>query len=378
VATPGRVIDLLDRGVLNLKAVQYLVVDETDRMLDMGFSIQVNQILRSIPKERQTLLFSATVSKVIESMSQKYLNEPVRIEMGGSQQPAKNIVQETITVGNVIKFDTLVDELERRGGTSIVFSRTKRGADKVAKNLNHEGLKAAAIHGDLNQRQRERVLKQFRDQKINIMVATDVAARGIDVSHVSLVVNYDLPQSPQDYIHRIGRTARAGAKGTALSFISPGQEAHWEAIEHFLETGQEIPIPKKGRAKRGGRGRNNSQGRRSGSQHGAKKTASGEGRKSSGGRFKGKATGAKKSSTSRGKKKTAGRGRKQEDAQPSRGRKTKSTASKHANQDRKASPSKKRGQRKDDKQFSVKKSKRKPAKAQRSSAKKQRTKTPFA
>ncbi|MCB1198932.1 MAG: DEAD/DEAH box helicase [Bdellovibrionota bacterium] len=262
IATPGRVMDLYQRGVLNLKAITHLVLDETDRMLDMGFGEQIADIVRNIPKDRQTLLFSATIPRQIENLSRKYLREPVRISMEVASKPADNLIQDVMMVREVLKYESLIEQVNTRKGSMIVFTKTKRGADKVARKMYEEGFNARAIHGDLKQNTRQRILQLFRDQKCRILVATDVAARGIDVSHVEHVINYDLPQSPQDYIHRIGRTARAGAKGHALSLVSPRDEHLWKAIERFLAsdgTEDQMQAPSSRRRSRGRRPRGKSQ-----------------------------------------------------------------------------------------------------------------------
>jgi superfamily II DNA/RNA helicase len=237
VGTPGRINDHLDRGTLRLSETQFLVLDETDRMLDMGFGIQIDQILKHVPKERQTMMFSATLPPAIVNMSQKYLRNPGRVEIGRANAPVSTVKQEVLRVSRSEKYDTLLKELDKRVGSVIVFVRTKRSADDLAERLCAANHSADAIHGDLTQRRRDRAIRGFRAQHYRIMVATDIAARGLDIPHIAHVVNFDLPECPEDYIHRIGRTARAGAEGSALSFVLPEDGRKWSAIRRMLETG---------------------------------------------------------------------------------------------------------------------------------------------
>jgi superfamily II DNA/RNA helicase len=211
-----------------------LVLDETDRMLDMGFGIQIDTILRFMPKVRQTMLFSATLPNTILNISKKYLTNPERIEIGAVDKPALNIDHQMIRTTDSEKYPQLLKELEARTGSVIIFVKTKRGADKLSDKLSRSEHSAEAIHGDLRQSQRDRVIKAFRAQRYRILVATDVAARGLDIPHIEHVINYDLPQCPEDYIHRIGRTARAGAKGAALCFVSPEDGGKWRAVNRLL------------------------------------------------------------------------------------------------------------------------------------------------
>ncbi|MGH1374998.1 MAG: DEAD/DEAH box helicase [Alphaproteobacteria bacterium] len=235
VGTPGRITDHMKRGTLHVDRTDFLVLDETDRMLDMGFSIQIDVIVKDIPKKRQTLLFSATMPKNILSMADKYQNNPERIAVGNSFNPAKNIQQDIIRVdSSKKKYKELTRELDDRRGSIIVFVKTKRNADEMAKKLQRDGYKADAIHGDLRQSRRDRVIRDYRQEKFLILVATDVVARGLDVPHVEHVINYDLPQMPEDYIHRIGRTARAGRSGRALCIISPVDGRKWSDIERLM------------------------------------------------------------------------------------------------------------------------------------------------
>ncbi|MDE3059875.1 MAG: DEAD/DEAH box helicase [Pseudomonadota bacterium] len=234
VGTPGRIFDHLERGSLMLHDAGFLVLDETDRMLDMGFAVQIERIAKYLPQQRQTLMFSATLPADIIKMSERYLNNPVRVSVGSTTTPIAKIQQEIIHVSEEAKYDKLLAQLNQRQGSIIVFVKTKWGAEKMAHKLRREKHSADAIHGDLHQNKRERVITAFRDRKHRIMVATDIAARGLDIPHIEHVINYDLPQCPEDYIHRIGRTARAGAEGAAICLITPKDAEKWEAIQRLM------------------------------------------------------------------------------------------------------------------------------------------------
>ncbi|MBX9804281.1 MAG: DEAD/DEAH box helicase [Alphaproteobacteria bacterium] len=237
VGTPGRICDHLNRGSLSLKNTGFLVIDEADRMLDMGFSIQLDEIAKFLPKDRQTLMFSATMPGNIIKLSQKYLQDPARVSVDSTTKAAPKIKQEIIRTTPGDKFPNLLRELNEREGSVIVFVKTKRGADQLAEKLRKQDLSADSIHGDLKQRQRDRAILHFRNSRTRIMVATDVAARGLDIPHIRHVINYDLPQCPEDYIHRIGRTARAGSEGNALCLICPDDNAKWNAINRLMNPG---------------------------------------------------------------------------------------------------------------------------------------------
>lgn len=227
VGTPGRINDHLQRGSIKLNNAKFLVLDETDRMLDLGFGVQIDEILTYLPKERQTLLFSATLPSNILKLSHKYLTNPVRISVGSTTAPAAKIKQDTIKLSESDKYKQLLAQLQEREGSIIVFVKTKVGAEKMAEKLRALDHKVDAIHGDLKQSHREKVIRKFRNRQSRIMVATDVAARGLDIPHIEHVINYDLPQCPQDYIHRIGRTARAGAQGAAVNLVTPQDARKW-------------------------------------------------------------------------------------------------------------------------------------------------------
>jgi len=234
VGTPGRINDHLKRQSLNLSKVSYLVLDETDRMLDMGFTPQIELILKFIPKQHQTLLFSATLPNNILRISEKYLNNPERIAVGSLSTPIEKIKQETFQITQDKKYHELINQLVERNGSILVFVKTKHGADKIVKRLKYDGHSADAIHGNLRQSKRERVINNFRNGKSRILIATDVAARGLDIPLIQHVINYDLPQVPEDYIHRVGRTGRAGKEGSALTFLTPSDRSMWNSISRLI------------------------------------------------------------------------------------------------------------------------------------------------
>ncbi len=235
VGTPGRINDHLKRQSLNLSRVSYLVLDETDRMLDMGFTPQIELILKFIPKNHQTLLFSATLPNNILRISEKYLNNPERIAVGSLSTPIEKIKQETFQITQDKKYHELINQLVERSGSILVFVKTKHGADKIVKRLKYDGHSADAIHGNLRQSKRDRVITGFRNGKSRILIATDVAARGLDIPLIQHVINYDLPQVPEDYIHRIGRTGRAGKEGSALTFLTPNDRSMWNSISRLID-----------------------------------------------------------------------------------------------------------------------------------------------
>lgn len=250
VGTPGRINDHLRRKRLKLDKADFLVLDETDRMLDMGFSVQIDEAMKYMPEQRQTLLFSATLPKGIVQISKKYLQEPVRVAVKGTQAPIENIKQEVIKLTEAKKYSTLISQLKERQGSMVIFVNTKRLSEKIADKLSKEGYKTDALHGDLRQRKRDKVVLAFRKEKFQILVATDVASRGLDIPHIEHVINYDLPQCPEDYIHRIGRTARAGAKGFALNFVMPSDTYKWNAINRLIDPNFKPPKKAPGRKKR--------------------------------------------------------------------------------------------------------------------------------
>ena len=236
VATPGRLIDLMNQQAVSLSAVEILVLDEADRMLDMGFLPSVTRIVKATPSTRQTLLFSATVDKSIMSQVGSMLHDPQIVQIAVKGETADTVDQYIVNVPHTLKPQLLAALLAEHGSERvIVFARTRRRADTACRKLNRAGFSAEAIHSDRSQNQRRRSLDRFAAGEIDIIVATDVLARGIDVNEVSYVVNYDLPTQPEDYVHRIGRTGRAGARGFAVSFVSPENASDLKAIEKFIK-----------------------------------------------------------------------------------------------------------------------------------------------
>jgi ATP-dependent RNA helicase RhlE len=240
VATPGRLIDLLERGDVSLQATGYLVLDEADHMLDMGFIHALRKIAKHIPVKRQTLLFSATMPKDIEEIATTYLRDPVRVQVAPPGKPVEKIVQGVHFIPNGDKAKLLEEYLKKHPGEqALVFGRTKHGSEKLCKLLASWGFTVGSIHGNKSQGQRDRTLTDFRNGQMDVLVATDVAARGIDIPGVRHVYNYDLPNVPENYVHRIGRTARAGAEGNAVAFCAPAEMGELQAIEKVLKK----PIP---------------------------------------------------------------------------------------------------------------------------------------
>ncbi|WP_407920726.1 DEAD/DEAH box helicase [Frigidibacter oleivorans] len=262
IATPGRLLDLLDRRALTLAEAKYLVLDEADQMLDIGFIHALRKIAKLLPKDRQTLLFSATMPKLMEELADSYLTEPVRVAVNPPGQAAEKIRQHVHFVNQGDKARLLSDYLAKHPGEmAIVFGRTKHGSEKLAKLLDGWGHSVAAIHGNKSQGQRERALAAFRSGETEVLIATDVAARGLDIPDVKHVYNYDLPNVPDQYVHRIGRTARAGKDGRAVAFCSPGEIGELRAIEKSLKTGSieviggEVPLDTGAPARKPGSGR---------------------------------------------------------------------------------------------------------------------------
>ncbi|MCH2673311.1 MAG: DEAD/DEAH box helicase [Dehalococcoidia bacterium] len=248
VGTPGRINDHLEKRTLNLKYFNFFVLDEADRMLDMGFEDQVEKIIRFLPSKRQTLLFSATLPKEIIKLSSKYLNNPKRADVKENNVIKTQIKQKILNTKTELKYNQLVDEIALRKGSILIFVRTKYSTEKLKKRLMKDTVKSSALHGDLRQNKRSRILKDFRDDKFRILIATDIASRGLDVPHIEHVINYDLPQVPEDFIHRIGRTARAGSVGEAVSFITPNDKRMWKSIENLMEelkNPEQVPDNKK-------------------------------------------------------------------------------------------------------------------------------------
>ena len=241
VGTPGRIIDHMQRNTVDFSSTGFLALDEADRMFDMGFGIQIEEIIKNLPKQRQTLMFSATMPQNIERLAAKYLNSPERISVGSTSQPYEKIKQEMIKVSEAEKLNQLLDQLQKREGSIIIFVKTKYGADELAQTLIRQDYDTVAIHGDLRQRQRDFAIQDFRRGRYRIMVATDIAARGLDIPHIEHVINYDLPQCAEDYIHRIGRTGRAGKDGSALCLVTPQDRRKWDAIQKLLDPSYKSP-----------------------------------------------------------------------------------------------------------------------------------------
>jgi ATP-dependent RNA helicase DeaD len=235
VGTPGRINDHLERRTLKLENTTFLVLDESDRMLDMGFTPQINQVLQTVPEKHQTLLFSATLANNIVRLAERYLKNPVRISVGSTSTPIDKIKQEVLHVKDGDKYNQLIREIYNRQGAILIFVKTRRGAEKMVKRLKFDDHDADAIHGNLRQNKRDKVIKAFRNAHFRILVGTDVASRGLDIPAIKHVINFDLPQLPEDFIHRIGRTARAGAEGSALSFIGGDDRSKWNAIQRLID-----------------------------------------------------------------------------------------------------------------------------------------------
>src|ERR1041384_4735246 len=238
VATPGRLIDLMDQRVANLSGIEFLVLDEADRMLDMGFLPPIRRIVKALPQKRQTLMFSASLSREIEKLTHEFQRSPKIIEIGRRANPAETVTQFVYEVRPHLKAGLLLHLLgDPTFDTVLVFTRTKRGADKIARRLGSSGIKTGTIHSNRSQNQRLRALKAFKSGAVRVLVATDIAARGIDVDGISHVVNYDFPTHPEDYVHRIGRTGRAHAVGDAISFVTPEDQKALRSLERFIGRG---------------------------------------------------------------------------------------------------------------------------------------------
>ena len=265
VATPGRLLDILDRKALDLGSCDFLVLDEADQMLDLGFIHALRKIAALLPEERQTMLFSATMPKQMNEIANAYLKSPVRIEVTPPGKPAAKVTQSVHFIAKAEKLSLLKELLSAHDGErTLVFGRTKHGMEKLMKVLDKAGFKAAAIHGNKSQGQRERALKAFKSGEITVLVATDVAARGLDIPDVKYVYNYELPNVPDAYVHRIGRTARAGKDGQAVAFCAPDEIGDLKAIQKTMgitipvasgRAWEELPDPAAKPARGGGRGR---------------------------------------------------------------------------------------------------------------------------
>jgi ATP-dependent RNA helicase RhlE len=236
VATPGRLMDLMEQGFVKLNQVEYFILDEADRMLDMGFIHDIKRIAAKVPAQRQTLLFSATLPAAIKKLAHELLRHPETVQILPEKKEQPLVKQQVFLVEKNEKTELLSQLIAAQGiDHALVFTRTRRGADKLVKSLGQKGIRAAAIHGDKSQNQRQRVLEDFKSRKLRLLIATDVASRGIDVKHLSHVINYDLPDQADTYTHRIGRTGRAGAEGIALSFCSREEQGLLKDIQRFLK-----------------------------------------------------------------------------------------------------------------------------------------------
>ena len=259
VATPGRMEDLANRRLVSLDRIRILILDEADRMLDMGFQPQVDRLVRRIPKQRQTMFFSATLDGEVGRLARAYTTDPVLHEIQAPRQTVDEADHRFIPVAAPDRVDRLVELLEAESGRHLVFVRTKRGADRLARRLKQRGVRAAAMHGDMTQPARERTLARFEDGHIDALVATDVAARGLDLDDITHVVNYDPPEDDKSYVHRVGRTARAGRAGTGVTFVLPTDERDLSRMasrlkleDEFTKEGMEVAPPRLVFQSRGG------------------------------------------------------------------------------------------------------------------------------
>ncbi|MGB5700998.1 DEAD/DEAH box helicase [Muriicola sp.] len=248
VATPGRLLDLMNQGYISLQHIKYFVLDEADRMLDMGFIHDIKKIIAKLPKERQSLFFSATMPKSIVALSQQILRNPKKVAVSPVSSTAETIQQYLYTTNKSSKHDLLLHILQDAEMEQVLlFSRTKHGADKIVKNLHKRRIEAAAIHGNKSQNQRQKALKDFKDGKKRVLVATDIAARGIDIDKLRHVINYDIPNEPETYVHRIGRCGRAGEEGISISICEPEENAYISDIEKLtrqkIELVEDHPFP---------------------------------------------------------------------------------------------------------------------------------------
>ncbi len=234
IGTPGRINDLLERKSFSLSKCSIVVLDEMDRMLDMGFGYQVDRIMKHVNKNRQMIMLSATIPVQIRKVSSKYLKSPVNITIENNDVIETNIKQKVIDTIPNEKVNELINQIDQREGSILIFAKTKRGVDKLVKKLKANSVKANALHGGMRQNKRSKIMQNFRDERFRILIATDIASRGLDVPHIEHIINYDMPQAPEDFIHRIGRTARAGSIGEAVSFLTEKDTRIWRSIEKLL------------------------------------------------------------------------------------------------------------------------------------------------
>ncbi|MFD2043860.1 DEAD/DEAH box helicase [Ornithinibacillus salinisoli] len=244
VATPGRLLDHFRRRTIRTNQIQIAVLDEADEMLNMGFIDDIREILKGIPEERQTLLFSATMPKEIRDIATNLMKSPKEVKVKAKEMTVENIEQHFVEIPEKFKFDTLTNHLDiNNPELAIIFSRTKKRVDEIAEGLQARGFRAEGIHGDLTQGKRMSVLNKFKNGRVDVLVATDVAARGLDISGVTHVYNFDIPQDPESYVHRIGRTGRAGRTGEAISFVTPREMAHLRLIEKVTKSKMKRMVP---------------------------------------------------------------------------------------------------------------------------------------
>ena len=251
IATPGRLQDLVERGSVRLDRIRILVLDEADRMLDMGFQPQVDRLVRRIPKDRQTMFFSATLDGAVGNLARAYTRDAILHEVESSTETVEGLDHRFVQVDSRNKVEALIDLLAHDGELTLVFVRTKRGADRLVHKLRQKGVKAEALHGDMPQQARQRALDRFERGSVRVLIATDVAARGLDLERISHVVNYDPPQDDKGYVHRVGRTARAGRTGTGITLVTADQQsdvgrmaARLELHEEFEEEGMKVAPPR--------------------------------------------------------------------------------------------------------------------------------------
>ncbi|MGD0989217.1 MAG: DEAD/DEAH box helicase [Candidatus Sulfotelmatobacter sp.] len=235
IATPGRLQDFMDRNLADLRGIKLLVLDEADRMLDMGFLPSIRRIMAVLPTRRQTLCFSATMEQSVAHLVHEYMCEPVRVELGSVLKPAESVQLTAYEMRPAEKMDVLRQLLYDESGQTLIFARTKRGAERIAKSLARDGFNATMIHGDRSQTQRNKALKGFQEGNVQVLVATDIAARGLHVDDVAHVINYDVPKIAEDFIHRVGRTGRAGAQGRATTLVAGAEVIELRNIERTLK-----------------------------------------------------------------------------------------------------------------------------------------------